>query len=366
MTTVRDARSSDNDALVSLTSACPMVGDMTMCVERAPDFFALSRLEGERCRVGVADDAGQVVGCVMASERWSYLDGQARRSGYAGDLKVHPLHRGSGAADGLVEFVRTSCREFGGDDLPVLGTVLAGNRGMERRAQGPRGLPAFEFFATLNVYAIPFLWRRSSVVAGLSVSPAKDDDIQEMAELWSRIAPTRQFAPVLDANALREWVDNAPGLAVHDYLIARRADGRIAGFMALWAQNAFKQLRVLGYSRRLAAARRAVNLVAPLAGVSPLPAAGATLPQLAAVHVCAPADDPSVLRALLLHAYATRRASGPLFFTIALDQRDPLTAALVGLFAQPTRVRAFATTPTGRWTGAPLNARPLYFESALV
>jgi ribosomal protein S18 acetylase RimI-like enzyme len=366
MTTVRDARISDNAALVSLTAACPMVGDITMCVERAPDFFALSRLEGTRCRVGVADDAGRVVGCVMASERWTYVDGQPTRSGYVGDLKVHPFHRGSGAADKLIQFVRKSCREFGGDDLPVLGTVLAGNGSMERRASGPRGLPAFELFATINVYAIPFLWRRSSVVAGLSVSPAKDEDIEEMAELWTRIAPTRQFAPVLSADALREWIDNAPGLGVHDYLVARRADGCIAGFMALWAQHAFKQLRVLGYSRRLAAARRGVNLLAPLAGVSPLPAPGATLPQIAAVHVCAPAEDPAVLRALLLHAYATHRASGPLFFTIALDRRDPLTTALVGLFAQPTAVRAFATTPAGRWSGAPLTARPLYFESALV
>ena len=364
--TVRDARASDNSALISLTSSCPMVGDITMCMERAPDFFALSRLEGTRCKIGVADDAGAVVGCVMASERWTYVHGRPARTGYAGDLKVHPFHRGSPAADGLIEFVRESCREFGGDDLPVLATVLAGNSSMERRAPGPRGLPAFEFFATLNVYAIPFLWRRSRVVAGLSVSAARDEDIEEMAALWSRIAPARQFAPVLSAQSLRDWLDRAPSLAVHDYLIARRGDGRIVGFMALWQQDAIKQLRVLGLSRRLAAARHAVNLLAPLAGVSPLPAPGAMLPSLAAVHVCAPAENPAVLRALMLHAYAMHRTSGPLFFTIALDRRDPLTAALTGLFAQPTAVRACATTPAGRFTGASLSTRPLYFESALV
>ena len=90
------------------------------------------------------------------------------------------------------------------------------------------------------------------------------------------------------------------------------------------------------------------------------------LPSLAALHCCVPADEPDVLRALLLHAYAARRGAGYLFITLALDQRDPLRAALRGLFAQPTVVGAYATTPSGRWTGAPLDDRPLYFEAALV
>ena len=48
---VRDATTVDNDALVALAEACPMRGDITMCVDRAPDFFSLVRLEGERWRV---------------------------------------------------------------------------------------------------------------------------------------------------------------------------------------------------------------------------------------------------------------------------------------------------------------------------
>jgi hypothetical protein len=79
-----------------------------------------------------------------------------------------------------------------------------------------------------------------------------------------------------------------------------------------------------------------------------------------------PGDTPDVLRALLLHGYAARRGAGYLFLTLALDRSDPLRAALRGLLSQPTTVGAYATTPAGRWTGAPLDARPLHFESALV
>jgi ribosomal protein S18 acetylase RimI-like enzyme len=363
---VRDGRAEDNAALVALAAACPMAGDVTMCVDRAPDFFALARLEGERWRVGVAEVGGDAVGCVAASERWAYVDGRPTRTAYAGDLKVHPAHRGGPAADALEEFARAACREYGGGDVLTLATVLAGNHAMERRAAGPRGLPALTPFATLDVHAVPFLWPRSARVGGLRVTHARHDDLDEMATLWGRLAPARQLAPVLDAERLAAWVRGAPGLAVHDYLVARRTDGRIAGFIALWDQRAFKQLRVLDYPPRTAAARRAVNAVAALTGRPRLPDAGGALPSLAAVHLCVPADEPAVLRALLLHAYAEGRGSGHLFFTVALDRRDPLTRALAGLFAQPTAVRAYATTPAGAWTGARLDARPLHFESALV
>jgi hypothetical protein len=294
------------------------------------------------------------------------VDGRPTGTAYAGDLKVHPAHRGGVVADALEEFAREACRGFVGDDGLTLVTVLGGNRAMERRADGPRGLPTLVPFATLHVHAIPFLWPRPTTVPGITVRRARDEDLVEMGDVWARVAPGRQLAPVMDAERLGAWIRRAPGLAVNDYLVACRRDGRIAGFVALWDQRAFKQLRVLGYSPRLTAARRAVNGVARLTGRPRLPAPGGALPSLAALHLCVPGSEAAVLRALLLYAYAAHRASGHLFLTLALDRRDPLTRALGGLFAQPTVVRAYATTPAGRWTGAPLDGRPLHFESALV
>jgi GNAT superfamily N-acetyltransferase len=363
---VREAEPTDNDALVQLAAACPMRGDLTMCIDRAPDFFSLVRLEGERWRVGAADIDGRVVGCVAASERLAYLNGVATRTGYVGDLKVHPAHRNAVVADALTEFAREACRGYGGDDMLTLITVLGGNRAMERRVAGPRGLPTLTRFATLDVHAIPLLWPRAEKVAGIGVDAAREDDLDEMGALWARIAPERQLAPVLGPARLRAWIADAPGLSIDDYLVARRADGRIVGFIALWDQYYIKQLRVLGYSTRLRMVRSALNALAPLAGTPRLPAVGNVLPSLAALHRCVPSDEPSVLRALLLHAYAARRGSGYLFMTLALDQRDPLRVALRGLLAQPTVVGAYATTPAGRWTGPALDGRPLHFESALV
>jgi hypothetical protein len=218
----------------------------------------------------------------------------------------------------------------------------------------------------LEVQAVPFLFRRHGAVGSPRVDSARDEDLEEMAALWGRVAPERQWAPVLDASAMREWIARAPGLAVHDFLVARRADGRIVGFIGVWDQRSFKQLRVLGYSRRLARARVAVNAVARLAGTSPLPPAGNRLDSLATVMPCIAGGDPSVLRALLLRAYAMHRQTGPLFLSVTMDRRDPLRVGLMGLFAQPTLVGAYVTSPSGRYGGPPLDERPMHYEAALV
>jgi hypothetical protein len=363
---VRDAEPSDNAALVALAAACPMRGDLTMCMDRAPDFFALARLEGERWRVGVAERDGEITGCVAASARMTYVDGYVTPTGYAGDLKVHPAHRGGISADALTRFTSDTLRGFGGTGLLTLVTILEGNRAMERRAVGPRGLPHLTRFATLEVHAIPFLWPRAQSVCGITVCAARREDLDEMGALWHVVASGRQFAPALDAARLAAFIDAAPGLAIEDYLVARRGDGRIVGFVALWDQRLLKQLRVLGYSRRLSVARTALNGISRVAGTARLPDAGSVLPSLAALHLCVPDTAPEVLRALLLHAHAVHRGTGRLFLTLALDRRDPLRVALRGLFAQPTCVGAYATTPGGRWRGRRLDGRPLYFESALV
>jgi hypothetical protein len=36
------------------------------------------------------------------------------------------------------------------------------------------------------------------------------------------------------------------------------------------------------------------------------------------------------------------------------------------MLATPTVIHAYATMPGGSWTGAPLDDRPLHFETALV
>ena len=82
------------------------------------------------------------------------------------------------------------------------------------------------------------------------------------------------------------------------------------------------------------------------------------------MQVCAPPDDPSVLRALMRHAHNAHRARGYSFLNVGLDVTDPLAAGLKGLLAQPTDVWVCVATLGG--APPPLDGRPSYHELALV
>jgi len=363
---IRDGTPDDDAALRAIAAACPMEGDITLRITRDPDFFQLNRLEGSRWRVGVAEVDGRVVGCVMGAERGVYLHGVEQRTMYAGDLKVLPTMRGTGVADALIRWVMAALLDMGGPDTPILLTVLSGNRPMERRTSGRGTTPGVAHFATIRAFSLPLLFPRAFRASAHRVSTATARDIEEMMELWRRVAPTRQFAPVLTSETFESWIASAPGLGISSYRVARDASGRLAGFMAWWDQAAFKQSRVLRYSRRLRVARTLLNGAASVTRGTPLPDAGELLRYCTAFNVCVPGDSPEVLRALVRSSYADLRDAEYAFATIGLDVRDPLCAALNGLFAQPTDVNAFIYSTSGDYSGPSLADRPLHYEIALV
>ena len=364
--TVREARSTDGAALLALARACPMRGDITLCVEREPDFLALDRLLGDPWHVAVAECGGAIVGCIAVAARESYLHGRPALTMYVGDLKVHPAHRDGVAADALIRHASSVCGELGGAQVPMQFTILAGNRPMERRVPGVRGLPLFTRFATLRAYTAPLPRRRPPRDSDWSVTRASVRDLEEMIALWRRVAARRNFATVFTEERFLRWLDDAPGLELANYLVARGRSGRIAGFLAVWDTSPLHTLRVLHYSRRLSAFRMLHNAVAPLFGSATLPSRGQPLRTCTALHLCVPQSDPGALRALLLRALDLARAGGCTAFTLGLDVRDPLSVALRGLLAQPTVVHAYVTSPSGRYDGLPLDDVPLHHEVALL
>ena len=363
---VRDAALRDNASLLRLAARCPMRARVTLCVQRAPDFFALSRLQGDSWQLLVAEDrhAG-IVGCIGIAERCVWLNGKPMRAMHVSDFKVDPEFRGRGVADRLTTAARVRCATVS-PDIPVLLAALVGNRPMERRIPGPRDQPPLTPFGTVRVHTLFALGRSTTRRrAELAVRAAGPADLDAMAALWTRVAPGRQGAAVFDARGLADWIRAAPGLAATDYLVAVRGP-ELIGFVGLWDQRGLKATQVLGYGTAVAAARGCYNLLARWLHVPPLPSIGGTLHALHAIHVCVPASEPDALRALLAEGCRRCARLGMPCLEIGLDPRDPLAAALARVPGVRTDVRCFITTPRGRYAGPSLDTRPVHFETALV
>ena len=363
---LRDAAPVDNAALIELAASCPMNGEMSLRMDRGPDFFALNRLEGDRWNVAVADHGGKVVGCIAMSERNVYVNGRPTRTGYVGDFKVHPAHRDTRIADAL------SLRAevwFGSlpPAAPIFITVLAGNRAMERRLAGPRGVASFQKLGTIRTHSVPILWRRRQRQQGsMRVDRARWSDLDDMVALWSTVAPLRQLAPILSASSLAEWIRKAPGLDIASYRVARSPRGELLGFLAVWDQRSFKQLTVVGYSPRMNTARLAFNSLCPFFGVERLPKAGSPLECVTVANICVPSDRSDVLKAILTSGYDELRRTSCSFMNVGLDVRDPLSEAMSGFLAQPTDVNAYMMRIRSGVVPEPLDGRPIHYEIGLV
>lgn len=361
---VRPARPDDNAALLDLVEACPVKATFSLRTSRRPDFFALTRLGGEWSRVLVVEGAeGALVGCVAVLGRQCWIGGVLRPSLYAGDLRVHPAWRGRGLSAALV----SAATRLGADidpDMPALVTVLAGNRAMRALLTGKAGVSPFLHVATLRLHTLPLVRRRKSR-SSLRISAAGPQDAGEMAALWSRLAPRRQFTQDRDELAFSEWIASAPGLDWPSYRLARRPNGGLAGFLAAWDERGCKETTVLEYSTGAAAFRTMYNVVAPVLGGAPLPRRGETIRALQVVHLCVAPEEPDTLRALLLAAAEGCRGLGAVALTIGLDVTDPTARALAGIPAITTDVEAYVLTARGPWRGPPLNDRPFHFEIAL-
>ncbi len=361
---LRPARPDDNAALLDLVEACPVRASFSLRVSRRPDFFALTRLGGEWARVLVVETAeGALVGCIAVLVRRCWIGGTLRPSLYVGDFRVHPAWRGRGLGDALVCAASRLAAAID-PDMPALVTVMAGNRPMGTRVAGRGGIPPLMRFATLRLHTLPLV-RRRYPRGPLRITPAKPQDASEMAALWSRLAPRRQFTQGRDEVALSEWVAAAPGLGWPSYWLARRHDGRLAGFLAVWDERGCKETTVLEYSSGAAAFRATYNLLAPVLGGAPLPRRGETIRTLQVVHLCVAPEEPGTLRALLLAAANGCRGLGAVALTIGLDVADPASRALAGILRITTDVEVYVLTAGGPWRGPPLDDRPLHFEIAL-
>src|SRR6185503_8785547 len=106
-----------------------MRGPVSYCLEREPDFFSLTRLQGDVAKVAVVDAerGGAIDAMATGVHVTRRIAGEPRRLLYLADLKVRPEARGRGLASRLM---RRAALEMEHGATPAFGIVLGGNRAM--------------------------------------------------------------------------------------------------------------------------------------------------------------------------------------------------------------------------------------------
>lgn len=316
MTQVRGAQASDNSDLLSLFGRCPMEADISLVVERDPDFFALGRARGEALTF-VAEWEGRLVGAISTWRHRAWIRGREGSIRFVGDLRVDPSARRRGVARGLALAIIEHLKTL--PAAPFLAATGEGNSAVAPlvSAFGAAG-PPLARFSSWQLLPIA----RLRIPASLDIGAAESRDEDELVDLLDGFHRQRDFAPVFSDGGFRTILSSS-GMQLSDYLVARR-NGRIVAAMGAWDASSIRRTRVAGmpaWMRGLSAAARGLAHIAP---VSPLPRVGAHLQFRYVRHPSHAAGEEEALMALVrsaIHAAGDRRDHF-LLFTCADD--DPL------------------------------------------
>jgi hypothetical protein len=166
--------------------------------------------------------------------------------------------------------------------------------------------------------------------ANASDIPAMNDFIREMAAYY-------QFLPTYDFRDLEAKHAYFKGISIEDFLIAVDDSGKIRGLVGLWNQKAFKQTRVVDYSRTIALFRPLYNFWSGLVGGFVLPAKGQTFDYLALHSPLTHPKDGDIFRQLLYRAWLSVRHQGKRAMTLTLSEADPRLAVLADFRSIPLK-----------------------------
>lgn len=331
---LRDATEADNAALLALTRATPMVADISLGIEREPDFFALSRMRGAfHGVVAVAD--GEIVGCATSARRPAFLaGGEVGEIGVIADLKVAPAWRRRGVASALLDAL--GAREASSPAL-FLGATAAGNTAVDATADhlvDPFGLrPLADVTSRQLLPVLP----AGAPPPGVTLRAATEADRAPLTDLLHAFHRRYVLAPPFTDGAFDALLARSPDLALTDYRLAER-EGRIVAACAAWDPHSAKRTRVVGmpWKLRLVAA---ASRVLPVPG---LPAPGGLLKFRYLRHPCHALGEEDALRALIRSALADARRAGDHFLLFTTADGDPLASLVARWPATTYRYRLVA------------------------
>ena len=149
--TIREAIRADNDGLVLLTSLTPMKGDISIRIDRKPDFFRLLEMRGQSFVV-IAEVNNSIIGSSSASAVEAFIDGQPETVFYLGDFKIHPDYRRSTVAMRIGRVVLQKLESLNADLLFC--TVAYGNDAVLPFVKGRAFLPPAEEAGIFHVFQI--------------------------------------------------------------------------------------------------------------------------------------------------------------------------------------------------------------------
>lgn len=310
------ANRADDPEIRRLLRENPMVGKISLSLEREPDYFADTGFPGEAKQTIIARENGRLVCVGSCSIRNRFINGKPSRVGYLGGLRLEVSH--AGRFDILrrgYEFFR-ELQIATPADFYFTSIASDNERARSLLERGLRGMPQYEFIGEFVTVLLSTGGKTSHGIESRS-SPFT---LNEISGCLNEHNSSFQLAPVWTHDGLASL--EVLGLGTDNFRIIRKGRSIFAG-IALWDQRMFKQTVIRGYNPSLKFLRPTYNLTAHLFGQPRLPAVGAGISNAFVSHVFGDAAQPDTLIELISELHGIARQRGIEMLTLGFAANDP-------------------------------------------
>ncbi|HWA25745.1 MAG TPA: hypothetical protein VG734_08800 [Lacunisphaera sp.] len=295
----------DDGDVRQLLRETPMRGTVSVGFTHEPDYFAGTGLAGASDRTVLARVGDRLVATGRCVTRPAWVNGEVRPVAYLGELRL------AAGAQGRWDILRRGYEFFGEAyanepaDFCYTSIVADNTRARRLFERGARGLPRYEFIGELVTLLLPACSETDTT--GLQTVSGAEVSGEALATFLNVAARTRQLAAHWTPEMLSKLA--AHGLPPEDLVVLRDQE-KIVACAGIWNQQSFRQIRIEGYSRPLAAARPIHNLLAPLLAQPLLPRAGSVLNHAFLTPFACHPDRADAATALLKAARHTAASRG--------------------------------------------------------
>lgn len=325
-TRIELAKHEDEAELRKLLVKTAMPGVIRLSYGRDPHFFNSLGVLGKHNQIAVARNVtGNIVGFGVRSIKSMYVNGEIQQIGYLSNLRLEKKYRGNILlAKGfkyLYELHQDNQCSF------YLTTIMADNENAKEVLLDSRGfLPVYHPWGKLNTYLI----NDSSIKlprSNLQIEFAKCSDMEEIVKFLQQEGRQKQFFPHYLQSNFNSESGLLRGLHNQNILVAKQ-NQKIVATLALWNQNAFKQILVHSYHPILKLLRPIYNLYSKIRNKPCLVKPGYPLDFYYAAIVCVKNNDSKLFSHILSAAVTYLNKQNKSFIALGLHENDPLNDVL--------------------------------------
>jgi len=173
---------------------------------------------------------------------------------------------------------------------------------------------------------------------------AQVEDIPAIEALLGRDHQQRIRGYRFDQGKFRHRLNAWPGLRLANTYLAFAPGGHFVGCTTAWDSSRVKRYQVNAYRGNMRWIKRGYNALATILRCPRLPASGEMFRYFYLCNTSVLDENHLVFRALIEHVYADFQSQNYHFFTLVMDESDPLQSALRGFFVRSLSFHLYAVT----------------------